>query len=66
MEPVAVHVPVAGSYISALARVVLGLKPGTPARPPATSTRPSDSKVAVWLMRFVVIVPVKFQVDAAP
>ena len=42
MLPVAVHVPLAGSYSSALLKVTTGYR-----YPPATSTLPEGSNVAV-------------------
>ena len=51
---VAVHVPVAGSYSSALLK-----KPGLLA-PPATSTLPLGSSVAVCRARAVMSLPVSF------
>ena len=53
MLPVTVHIPVAGSYSSAVA-VAKALK--TP--PPATSTSPFASNVAVWCTRAVAMLPV--------
>jgi hypothetical protein len=57
MFPVAVNVPVAGSYSSALA--IPELKP-----PPAIKTLPSWSRVAVWRKRGVVMLPVAVNVPA--
>jgi hypothetical protein len=42
MLPVAVHIPVAGSYSSALLKF-----PSVAFHPPATSTFPEDNSVAV-------------------
>src|SRR5947208_1697550 len=50
MLPVALHIPVAGSYSSALAKM-----PTSNSKPPATSTCPLGSNVAVWLKRGVVM-----------
>ncbi len=47
--PVAVHLPVAGLYSSA---------PGPVLEPPARSTWPFWSSVAVWVTRGVVMLPV--------
>ena len=52
MLPVAVHVPVAGSYSSAEARAVV------PLRPPTASTLPSSSATAAKSDRGVVMLPV--------
>ena len=52
MLPVAVKVPVAGSYSSAVARSLTG------PTPPAISTFPVGSSVAVWPLRVVVMLPV--------
>src|SRR5437879_5483724 len=52
MLPVAVHIPVAESYSSALVKNV------SPSRPPATSTCPFGSNVAVCTPRFLVMAPV--------
>ena len=57
--PVAVHTPVAGSYNSALAKVPLMLPP------PATSTCPFGSNVAVCKEREVVILPVAVHIPIA-
>ncbi len=51
MEPVVLHLLVVGSYSSALAFEPLVF-------PPATSTSPDESNVAVWLVRAVAIGPV--------
>src|ERR1044071_4476909 len=58
MLPVAVHVPVAGSCSSAL------LKKPPPFHPPATSTLPEDSSVALWFSRPVTRLPVRVQLPA--
>src|SRR6266545_2920435 len=60
-EPVTVHVPVAGSYSSAVdnAEPVLRLWP------PATSTFPLGSNVAVCVVRNVVNAPLAVQVPVA-
>src|SRR6516164_5457499 len=64
MLPVGVHTPVAGLYSSALDRV--GHEPFTQVPPPpATSTWPFCSSVAVWFCRAVVMLPVALQVPAA-
>jgi hypothetical protein len=60
MLPVTVHVPVAGLYSSALLR-----KPVVPS-PPATSTWPFGSSVAVWSVRAVFKLPVFAQVPEVP
>src|SRR6266481_2675584 len=46
--PVKVQVPVAGLYSSALLILGNGKSPADGAPPPATSTLPSESNVAVW------------------
>ena len=51
--PSGLNLPVAGSYTSAEATITL-----EPFSPPVTRTRPSDSRVAVWTLRPVVIEPV--------
>ncbi|OGN81047.1 MAG: hypothetical protein A2X23_10375 [Chloroflexi bacterium GWC2_73_18] len=53
MLAVAVHRPLLGSYSSADRAVASSLGP-----PPATSTVPSGSSVAVWPPRAVVMLPV--------
>src|SRR5262249_4194195 len=53
IEPVTLHVPVLGSYTSALA-----MGPQDAPLPPATRTRPSGSSVAVCLYRAVCMLPV--------
>src|SRR5262245_4329511 len=58
--PVMFHVPVAGSYISA----VLRAEP-PPTTPPATNTLPSGSSVAVCPKRAVLRLPVALQVPLA-
>ena len=58
MFAIAVQDPVSGSYSSAAS---VGSSPRRRA-PPATSTLPSGSSVAVWLWRGVVIFPVADQV----
>src|SRR5690348_11893638 len=64
MLPVGVHAPVAGLYSSALAK--MGHEPFTQVpSPPATSTWPSCSSVAVWPARTVVMLPVAAQVPVA-
>ena len=60
-DPVALQVPVAGSYSSALA----SWPPLDPPSPPATSTLPLGSKVAVATLRAVVIDPVALHVPVA-
>jgi hypothetical protein len=55
-----VKVPVEGSKISALARAELPLAPV--GKPLVIKTRPSLSRVAVWLTRGVVISPVALKV----
>ncbi len=70
IDPVAVHVPVAGLYSSALARALSKLPASQPYAwplqpPPATSTWPSDSRVAVCPDRATFIAPVAAQVPAA-
>src|ERR1035437_4600422 len=62
MLPVTVHVPVAGLYSSALASGVAE----APSRPPATSTWPFGSSVAVWSVRAVFKLPVFAQVPEVP
>ena len=59
--PVALHVPLAGSYSSALLRP-LPLPSGVP---PATSTLPLGSNVAVWKKRAVLRLPVAVHVPLA-
>jgi hypothetical protein len=66
IEPVVLKVPLLGSYNSAEARrrelwFVLERS-----RPPAMSTRPSDSRVAVLLSRGVLIEPVVLKPPAGP
>ncbi len=64
MLPVGVQVPVAGLYSSALAKI--GHEPSTQVPlPPATSTWPLGSSVAVWPKRAVVMLPVAVHVPAA-
>src|SRR6476619_3232481 len=58
-EPVARNVGVAGSYISALARIDASLE-----APPAISARPSGSKVAECCDRGTVMLPVAVNVPA--
>ena len=58
MLPVAAHVPVVRSYNSAVAKVV------DPLVPPATSTFPVESTVAVWPCRAVAIDPVVIHVGS--
>ena len=60
MLPVAVHVPVAGSYSSALAK---GCSQSS--MPPATSTCPFGSNVAVCESRAVAMLPVAVHVPVA-
>ena len=60
MLPVAVNVPVAGSYSSALARVAAAVSP-----PPVMSTFPLGSNVAVWSYLAVVMLPVAVNVPVA-
>src|SRR5258707_3700659 len=57
--PVALHVPVAGSYSSALLRKL------TPLNPPATSTLPLGNNVAVCARRAVLRLLVALQVPVA-
>src|SRR6266852_4715179 len=59
MLPVAVHLPEAWLYSSALGRIVV-------LPPPATSTSPFASNVAVWPVRAVVMLPVGVQVLELP
>jgi len=59
--PVAVHIPVAGSYSSALAKTV---NPSLPT-PPATNTCPFNSNVAVWEKRAVPRSPVALHLPGA-
>ena len=59
MLPVVVQAPVAGLNSSALVRTTL--TPALVVYPPATSTWPLGSKVAVWPARILFIVPVSFQ-----
>src|SRR5439155_6706468 len=54
--PMKVQLPVAGSYSSALARTLLLLS-----NPPATSTMPLGSSVAVYSKRPVLRLPVRVQ-----
>ena len=61
MLPVAVHTPVAGSYSSALAKLVSRSLP----TPPATSTCPFNSNVDVWEKRAVPRSPVAFHLPGA-
>src|SRR3990172_8457708 len=59
MLPVAFQVPVCGSYSSAAASTS---RFGPLPKPPATSTLPSGSSVAVWYLRPVTMFPVAVQV----
>jgi hypothetical protein len=59
MLPVAAHVPVDGSYNSALLKVIL------PSVPPDTSTWPDGRSVAVLKMRAVWRLPVAVHVPVA-
>src|SRR5512142_2908505 len=59
MEPVWLHVPEAGSYSSAVRRSPLSLYP------PATSTLPLGSSVAVWPQRAEAMEPVSLEVPEA-
>ena len=60
---VGVHVPVAGSKISA---VLVDAKPGDPCEPPpTTSTRPSSRTVAVAWVRGALIVPAETHVPVS-
>ena len=59
MLPVALHVPLPGSYSSAEA-----VDPFGPVVPPATSTLPSVSRVAVKLVLASIIAPVADQPGA--
>src|SRR5437867_8883669 len=52
MLPVTLHVPVVGSYSSAV------LRPEIPLMPPATSTRPSERRMATWAKRVFTALPV--------
>src|SRR5450756_549154 len=63
MLPVAVQDPLLGSYSSAEASVgpPPPMSPPGSAVPPATSTLPSGSSVAVWNMRGVTMLPVAVQ-----
>ena len=54
MLPVSVQDPAPGSYSSAEPSAA----PESPLRPPATSTLPSGSSVAVWSLREVIMLPV--------
>ncbi len=58
MAPVELQVPEAGSYISAVEIAVV------PLYPPATSTLPLGSSVAVWLTRGEAMEPVATQAGA--
>ena len=58
IEPVGLKVPVRGSYSSAEDRIGAPHSPAVSLTPPAMRTRPSESKVAVWNSRAVVIEPV--------
>src|SRR5580700_2143653 len=64
IEPVCVHVPVAGLYSSALA-TSLQKSSSQLLKPPAASTWPSGSRVAVWNWRANFIDPVLAQVPVA-
>ena len=55
IDPVGVNLPAAGSYSSADLRLSA---PSMKSAPPATRTRPSFSRVAVWPHRASVIDPV--------
>jgi hypothetical protein len=59
---VAVQLPLAGSYNSALA---IGLKKLGSTTPPATSTLPLGSNVAVWAKRALVRLPVALHIPLA-
>src|SRR4029077_2547220 len=56
--PVALHIPLVGSYSSALVKA--------PIYPPATSTLPLGSNVAVCCMRAVLRLPVSLNVNGDP
>ncbi|KFA93702.1 hypothetical protein Q664_08055 [Archangium violaceum Cb vi76] len=58
-RPVGLHVPVVGSYTSALEKGPLGLEP------PVTSTRPEGRSVAVCFSRAVASRPVGLHVPVA-
>src|ERR1700728_517118 len=64
IAPVWPQVPVAGSYSSALL-VSVQKSSSQPVKPPATSTLPSGSRVAVWYSRSTCIRPVSVQVPVA-
>src|SRR5882757_6350276 len=64
IDPVAVQLPVAGSYSSAEERVS-GASAERMRSPPATSTRPSGSSVAEWPYRSPVMPPVGDQPPVA-
>ena len=59
MLPLGVHVPLAGSYSSALLNTPLS------PTPPATSTLPEYGSVAVWYPRALPMLPVAVQVPIA-
>src|SRR5262245_54619375 len=68
MSPVGLQVPVAGSYSSAVATVTAEQRPqgaGGTVCPPATSTLPFASSVAVWSARTAAMLPVGLQVPVA-
>src|SRR5215472_13691910 len=70
IDPVFAHVPVAGSYNSALRRAASKLPASQPypeplQPPPATSTWPPRSRVAVWPDRATFIAPVAAQLPVA-
>ena len=62
MLPVAIQVPLSGSYSSVDAE---GGPPSAMKTLPTTSTVPSSSRVAVWSARSAIILPVAFQAAAA-
>src|SRR5205807_6855211 len=64
-SPVPVHVPVAGSYDTALLRAKQLWGGGPQLKPPATSTLPFGSKVAVWPSRSVLRSAVRLHIPAA-
>src|SRR5207249_3928931 len=63
MLPVRVQAPVAGSYSSADANP--RLLPFSPAEPPAISSFPFESKVAVWPSLGSCMLPAELQVPAS-
>ena len=65
MSPVAANVPASGSYNTALARTVVVLPPSASDVPPAISTIPLASNVAVWFNLVAVMSPAAVNIPAS-